>query len=150
MKANRIFIACVAAVALSACGGSTELAASLSGAAEKPNAVSTPGSGNVTATVDGNSLEVEGSFKDLTSTTEGAHIHGPADDNSTAPIFCNLSIPTGQSGTISAGSGAGSCGDKDLTDEDVENFENGRMYVNIHTSLNKNGELRGNLKKKED
>ncbi|HYI01481.1 CHRD domain-containing protein [Hyalangium sp.] len=149
MKANRLFIACVAALSLAACGGGTELAAVLSGAAEKPTAVTTGASGSATVTVDGKKLEVSGSFKDLTANTSGAHIHGPADENSTAGIICNLSVPTSTNGSISAGSGAMSCGDIELSDELIQAFESGRTYVNIHTvGANAAGEIRGQLIKK--
>ncbi|WP_224246279.1 CHRD domain-containing protein [Hyalangium gracile] len=146
MKANRLFIACVAALSLAACGGATEYTAALTGGAQKPTAVSTPASGTVTVKVS-DKLEVEGNFKDLTSNTAGAHIHGPINATGEGDIFCNLMVPTGTTGDISAGSGAGSCGDKELTDEQQKFFEDGKMYVNIHTTTYGGGEIRGDLKK---
>lgn len=145
MKTNRLFIACVASLSLAACGGGTELSAVLSGAAEKPTAVTTNASGNAKVTIDGNSLKVEGSFKDLSGNATAAHIHGPADANSTANPICNLSVPAATSGTISEGSGAGTCGALVLTDAQIKDFEEGRTYVNIHTGANPAGEIRGQL-----
>jgi hypothetical protein len=151
MKANRLFIACVSTLALTACGGSTELTATMNSAAERPApTTASNATGTVTVTVDGNKLEVSGNFSGLTGNHAGVHIHGPAaDDNSTAPIFCNLGAPTGTSGNLTAGEGTGSCADKVLTDAEVKDFEDGKMYVNIHTTANGQGEIRGNLKKKE-
>jgi hypothetical protein len=150
MKANRLFIACVSTLALAACGGSIELTAALSGAAEKPTAVQSSATGTSTVTVDGDKLTVSGTFSGLSGNATAAHIHGPAaDDNSTAGVFCNLGAPTATSGNLTAGEGAGSCADKVLTDAEAKDFEDGKMYVNIHTAANAAGEIRGNLKKKE-
>jgi hypothetical protein len=148
MKANRLFIACVAALSLAACGGGTDLTAVLSGAAEKPAAVTTTGSGNADVTVSGKKLEVSGSFKDLSGNATAAHIHGPADANSTAGVFCTLTVPAAASGSIGGGEGAGSCATIELTDAQVTQFENGQFYVNIHTAANAGGEIRGQLIKK--
>jgi hypothetical protein len=148
MKANRLFIACVSALSLAACGGGTDLAAVLSGAAEKPSAVTTTGSGNSDVTVSDKKLEVSGNFKDLSGNAMSAHIHGPADANSTGPIFCTLTVPAATSGSISGGEGAGSCSTIELTDALVTQFEQGMFYVNIHTAANPNGEIRGQLIKK--
>jgi hypothetical protein len=149
MNANRLFIACVATLALVACGGGTELTATLSGAAERPNAVSTNGTGTATVTVDGKRLEVKGSFQGLSSNATGAHIHGPADQNSTADVICTLTIPAATSGNITAGEGAGSCGAIELTDAQVQAFKDGRTYINIHTASNAAGEIRGQLLPKD-
>ena len=148
MKANRLFIACVAALSLAACGGGTELTAVLSGAAEKPAAVTTSASGNVTVTIDGKKLNVEGTFKDLSGNATAAHIHGPADANGTAGPICNLNASAATSGTIDEGTGAGTCGALELTDAQIKDFEEGRTYVNIHTGANQGGEVRGQLNKK--
>ncbi|HEX8699067.1 MAG TPA: CHRD domain-containing protein [Myxococcaceae bacterium] len=150
MKANRLFIACVATVALAACGGSTELTATLSGEAQKPAAVNTPATGSAKVTVDGSKLSISGSFKDLSSNTAGAHIHGPTDANGVGPVFCHLSVPTGNSGSIGAdGPTSPKCSDKELSDTDISNFEAGKFYVNIHSANFKDGEIRGDLKKVE-
>jgi len=146
MKANRLFTACVAALSLVACGGGTELTAALTGGAEKPNPISTSAAGNATVTVD-TKLEVEGSFQGLSANASMAHIHGPVGADGTGPVYCTLTVPSGLSGTIEAGTGAGSCGDKEVTEAEKGLFEEGKMYVNIHTSTNPNGEIRGDLKK---
>jgi hypothetical protein len=142
-----------------ACGSETELAAlltsdavrprelttSLSGAAEKPNAVQTPGSGTAMSWVEGTRLIFQGSFSGLTANATAAHIHGPADENSIAPVFCTLQVPASVSGAITAGTGTGSCGAVELTAPDVTNLQSGKMYVNIHNAANPAGEIRGQL-----
>jgi hypothetical protein len=148
MKANRLFIACVAALSLAACGGGTELAAVLSGAAEVPAVTTTTASGSATVTVDGKKLKVEGNFTGLSGNATAAHIHGPADTTGTAPPLCTLAAPAATNGSIGAGSGAGSCDALELTDAQIAEFEAGRTYVNIHTGANPNGEIRGQLIKK--
>jgi len=149
MKANRLFIACVATVALAACGGSTELNATLSGAAEKPTAVNSPGSGSAKATIDGTKLTVSGSFKDLSSNASAAHIHGPVKADGTGDVFCNLKVPAGTSGPIEGNADANPCGGKELTETQIADFEAGKFYVNIHSANHAAGELRGDLSKKD-
>jgi hypothetical protein len=147
MKANRLFIAGVAALSLAACGGGTDYTASLSGGAELPSAVSTTATGTVTVTVS-DKIEVSGSFSGLTANATAAHIHGPAGADGIGDVYCNLLVPSATSGSIEVGSGAGSCADKTVTDAEKQYFEDGKMYVNIHTSTNTAGEIRGNLAKK--
>jgi hypothetical protein len=149
MKANRLFIACVATVALAACGGATELTATLSGSAEKPTAVTTSASGSAKVTIDGTKLSVSGSFKDLSSNANAAHIHGPVGADGTAGVFCNLKVPTGTIGSITDDADANACGGKELTDAQIADFEGGKMYVNIHSANFGGGEIRGDLSKKE-
>lgn len=160
MKAARLSLAGAAALSLMACGGETELAAvltpdavrprelttSLSGAAEKPSAVQTSGTGTVTSWVEGTKLTIQGSFSSLTANASAAHIHGPADENSTGPVICTLQLPTATSGAITGGTGAGSCGAWELTAVDVTNLQSGLAYVNIHTPANPAGEIRGQLR----
>ncbi|HEX8705219.1 MAG TPA: CHRD domain-containing protein [Myxococcaceae bacterium] len=159
MTTKHLLITSLAALSLIACGSDeeeegpppVELSTTLSGAAEKPTAVQTPGSGQASLTITlvtgaAPTLAFSGSFKDLTANATAAHIHGPADENSTGPVFCNLQVPPAVSGSISAGQGAGACATVSLTDADLENFKAGKMYVNLHTPTNPNGEIRGQLK----
>ena len=79
---------------------------------------------------------------DLEGTFTGAHIHGPGDINTGAPILHSLdsitSLQTGdRSGTIS--------GFITLTDTEEGYLFNNALYVNIHSSVNGGGEIRANL-----
>ena len=123
--------------------------ATLSGAAEKPTAVVTAGTGDVIATLNGTTLTVKINFSGLTGAAAAAHIHGPADEAGTAGVLCDFA------GKIVAGATAGT-GSIDATcaldgsvkpDLTVANLDAGKFYVNIHTAANGGGEVRGQLKK---
>ena len=105
--------------------------------------VATPAGGEVTATLTGTTLVVAGFFDGLTSDlTEvagsSAHIHHAAAGEN-GPIVENLTVvsPGARSGTVA--------GTLTLTAEQVERFEAGEYYVNIHTSDHPQGELRAQL-----
>jgi hypothetical protein len=80
---------------------------------------------------------------DLEGTFTGAHIHGPADINTASPnILHSLDGITslqagGRSGTIS--------GFVTLTDAEETMLFNRLLYINIHSTVNPDGEIRGNL-----
>jgi Cu/Zn superoxide dismutase len=137
MKLNTLVATCVAALSLSACGGPEEFKATLSGMAERPNPVTTSATGSVTATLTEKTLAVSGTFNNLSAAATAAHIHGPADRDSVADPICTLTAAAATSGTL-----AGNCS---LTDAQVVQLKDGRMYVNIHTSTNPAGEVRGQL-----
>ncbi|MFL5348666.1 MAG: CHRD domain-containing protein [Hyalangium sp.] len=150
MKANRLFIAGVAALSLAACGGGTDYTAAMSSSAEKPAVtVASTGTGNATVTVD-KKIEVSGTFSGLTANAAQAHIHGPMGADGTGPVYCTLKVPGATSGSIEAGASddAASCAAKEVTDAEKAYFDDGKMYVNIHTSNNPGGEIRGDLAKK--
>jgi len=137
MKRTTLFAACVATLTLSACGGPEEFKATLSGMAERPNPVTTNATGAVTATLTEKTLAVSGTFNNLSGAATAAHIHGPADRDSIADPICTLTAAAAASGTL-----AGNCS---LTDAQVVQLKDGKMYVNVHTSANPTGEVRGQL-----
>jgi hypothetical protein len=125
---------------LAGCGNeSSEV--SLTGAEEVPP-ITTAATGNATAELDGDTLEVTGSFSGLGSDLapvagSAAHVHN-APKGQSGPIVFNLEVmanPDNRSGTFR--------GSKALTDDEKALFRNGNLYVNIHTSANPTGELRG-------
>ncbi|ADO73442.1 CHRD domain-containing protein [Stigmatella aurantiaca] len=149
MKMNRPFLAGISALAFVACGGSSEFTASLTGAAVRPEAVTTNGSGSVTVKLDGNTLEVSGRFTGLTTNVRSARLHGPADENNNAEPLCQLGAPQSTSGTLTLGSGPGSCKEFELSGAQVTDLENGRWYVSLENRNHETGEVRGQLRKKE-
>lgn len=89
-------------------------------------------------------------FTDLTGAATGAHIHGPANQNSTAGVLINFASDGSFSFTTGATNGSitGSIDfDTDSTAGtiDTDDLLAGLWYINIHTSTNAAGEIRGNL-----
>lgn len=113
--------------------------ADFSGLNEVPP-VNTSASGDVEAILDGDIITIEGSFEDLESdlfevSGSAAHIHSaPAGEN--GPIIFNLNVTSedNRSGIF--------IGTEMLTDSQIDDFNNGMFYVNIHTVNNTGGEIR--------
>jgi hypothetical protein len=110
--------------------------ATLSGASETPP-VSTSATGTATLTVNadkkGGTLNL--TYQGLSGAITGSHIHGPADPGVSANVLISLDITKLSSQTIT------------LTDEQFGFLNAGKLYVNIHTASNPNGEIRGQLTK---
>lgn len=79
------------------------------------------------------------SFGGLTSTGTAAHVHGPADADSNAPVVLMLA-PRNMYPIVSPLQGSAT-----LTDAQAADLMAGKWYVNIHTADNPNGEIRGQL-----
>ena len=87
-------------------------------------------------------------FTDLSSNVSGGHIHGPTTASGTAAftqdasIFMALdSLP----GWNSSRTGGGFTGTVTLNSTQAAQLLAGRFYINVHTSTNSGGEIRGNL-----
>ena len=111
--------------------------------------------GTVGAVLSGNRLIVRGSFKMLTSSmrdyatdpvnppntsiTSAFHIHqGSMMENGPFQYALDVTFDeTGRSGSA--------MGNYTLTQEQMQALSNGRLYVDIHTTRNRGGELRGVL-----
>ncbi len=95
--------------------------------------------GHLTASYDTDSrtLTYEVGYADLTGPATMAHFHGPAPAGKNAgvmvPITGSLASPIKGSAT--------------LTDDQAKALMNGDLYFNIHTAMNKGGEMRGQLEK---
>lgn len=120
--------------------------ANLSGS-NQPEFVTTMASGMVTAELDGNTLTVSGSFDGLTSpvATEiagGAHIHiGLAGQNGAVGFVLTSTLDADQMG----GSFMASQNMFELSEEQKTILMQRGMYINIHSAMYQNGELRGQL-----
>jgi hypothetical protein len=110
--------------------------ATLSGDQEVPP-VTTGGSGEAVAQLEGNTLTVSGTFEDMESAATAAHVHGPAARGADAGIVFNLTIDAAVSGDFE--------GEAVLTDDQVADFLAGLYYVNIHSTFAVDGEIRGQL-----
>lgn len=97
-------------------------------------------------------------FTDLTSTVSGMHIHGATADNSPTSFSQNAGVVVNfQTNSVTTGYTAASfttstsassgfvTGQVTLDTTRESHLMNGRLYINIHTSTNGGGEIRGNL-----
>ncbi|QSQ27228.1 CHRD domain-containing protein [Pyxidicoccus parkwayensis] len=132
-------VAC--ALWLAGCGDK-KANATLSGAQEVPP-TTTDATGTVTAELDGDELKVAGSFTNLSSALfpvsgSAAHVHNAARGQN-GPILFNLEITSTDdlNGVFS--------GSKTLNSDEKDAFENGNLYVNVHTVNFNGGEIRGQL-----
>ena len=121
----------------------------LNGANEVPT-VSTSGSGSGTATLDlgAHTLTFNNiTFSGLGSNSTGGHIHGPANTTSEAGVLYSLDgtyftagSTTGTiSGTLNFVSGTYT-----ISQQETQ-LQDGLWYINIHTTGNSGGEIRGQL-----
>jgi len=127
---------CAGAAAQMSTPGSSVMTARLSGASEVPPAAG-GGSGTLQATLDKQtrvltwSLTIAG----LSGPATAAHFHGPAmaGDNAGVvfPMVVGLESPDNGVVTLSAAQ--------------MEDLLAGKWYVNVHTTANPNGEIRGQV-----
>jgi hypothetical protein len=113
------------------------LKATLSGAAERPDPVTTAGNGSAWLTLIGDRLSYTVTYADLTGDATAGHIHLPADANSTASPKVFFPTVTGKSGAVS--------GAAVLKPDELDAIVTGKAYVNIHTSFKGGGEIRGQV-----
>ena len=106
------------------------------GFAEVP-AVTTQASGSGFVTLIGNIMFYDIDYDGLSAGATAAHIHGPADATHTAGVLIPFSGASGTSGTL--------FGQSPLTPEQLTNLLAGLTYINIHTSVNPGGEIRGQI-----
>jgi hypothetical protein len=120
---------------------SVRLTVSLSGAAERPEPVTTSGGGFGTLEIKGNTLFFDLGYEGLSGAAVAAHIHGPADSEGTAGVLIDLG-PFNDGAFGTAGTLRGSVG---LTMEQKAALLGARAYVNIHTGNHPGGEVRGQI-----
>ncbi len=114
---------------------------SLNGASERPQPVATPATGSAILLLAGNQLKLNLSYRDLLTTANAAHIHGPASSSEFAGVLINLaSMHNGAFGTSGSFSGTTT-----LTAQQLSWLLEGKLYINVHSSGNPGGEIRGQL-----
>jgi CHRD domain-containing protein len=129
--------------------------ATLSGANERPNPVTSNGTGTFEATLDENNiLHYAITFSGLTSNSTLAHIHGPATAAQAIGVLVNFDAAgSGRVITLGATSGT-AAGTIDLNaaitttvsgDSLLKLLNNGNSYVNIHSVNFGAGEIRGQI-----
>lgn len=132
-------LACAATLVLAApsTAATVNLKADLKASNEVPP-VDSKGNGSVTATFDTTSKQLswKGSVTGLTGPATAAHFHA-AESGKNGPVVVPI-----------AGADKGSFeGTATLTDVQAADLMAGKWYVNVHTSANKAGEIRGQVQK---
>ncbi len=113
----------------------------LSGAAERPNPVTTAGTGSALFRLKGNHLTFNITYSGLSGAATLAHIHGPAPASTTAGVLIDLQPFNGGA----FGASGSLAGEVILTATQKQHLLSGNTYVNIHTSANGDGEVRGQI-----
>lgn len=118
-----------------------EISGAANGANERPDPVTTDGTGNITGTyhLEHNTLEYTVTWSNLSAAPTMMHFHGPADVNTATGVQEPITVPSGAgtSGTVS--------GTVTLTEEQESDLLDGLWYYNIHTSNFPPGEIRGQV-----
>jgi hypothetical protein len=98
----------------------------------------TTGVGNVTATLNGTTLAIEGSFEGLTGNATAANLRqGPK--GIPGPVIKELEVPKASNGKITAS--------VTLTAEQIADLKAERLYLQIHSERAPEGSIRGWLLK---
>ncbi len=93
------------------------------------------GTGTVTATLSGTKLTVNGTFEGLKTNAVSAKLQNGIVAGVRGPVFADLTITNGMSGTIK--------GSADLNPQELENLKKGGIYVQIYTEKPTDGTLWG-------
>ena len=120
----------------------------INGANERPTANTTTGSGAAVFTVNGSTVSYTVTFQGITSAPTGLHIHAPSNAASTAAVIVDLltTPQTATSGVLTGTFTASAIRNAAVSmDSLFVLMRNGNAYVNIHTTLNPGGEIRGTL-----
>lgn len=169
-RTNRLLIGVAAAAFFGACASdetpftpgllNTLLGATLTGAAEKPNAITTTASGTANLTIiDTNTIRVQTIVSSIDSVTQ-AHIHA-GDASIAGPVMVFLAGPFSSTVLVARGLNSvttlnGVLSHVDVTrsstfltpftfDSVLFRVRNGTAYVNVHTRKNPGGEIRGQV-----
>ena len=144
MKLNRLPALLIGALATFSIGASASAlgthiyAVTIDPSQEVPPPVSS-GIGTATVTLDDVTglVTVAGTFSGLTSNASAAHLHGLAGPGALGGVLISLTETGGTSGNVT-GSGT-------LSAANVTGMLNGLTYLNIHTTNNPGGEIRGQI-----
>lgn len=93
------------------------------------------GSGSVTATLEGNTLTLQGSFTGLLAVPTGAHLHMGSLPGVRGPLIADLTISADTSGTVS--------GTVQLNTQQLATLRTGGLYVEIDSDKAPEGDLWG-------
>jgi hypothetical protein len=104
---------------------------------EVPAVTNSPATGIGAFSLEGSNLNYYVSFSGLISPATAAHFHAPATPTNSVGVMVAIPPPNVTSGIISGKLG--------LTLAQISNIVNGLSYVNVHTTSNAPGEIRGQV-----
>jgi hypothetical protein len=149
-----LLAALVAAPLLAACdddddngtGPETEFEATLTGAAERPDPVTTTATGTADVEINANNIEYTVNVSGLSAAATMAHIHGPATTGEAAQVVAPLTgLTTNTTGLLATGTITATAVSTISLDSLKAMIRNGRAYINVHTAANPAGEIRGQI-----
>jgi uncharacterized protein (TIGR03118 family) len=108
----------------------------LNGASEVPP-VATSATASGILTLIGSVMYYDINYSGLQGPATAAHIHGPADTATSTNVLVALATPSGTSGTLS--------GSVSLDPTNLTYVLSGLTYINIHSTTNQGGEIRGQI-----
>ena len=120
---------------------SLPFSADLTGAAERPTPVVTSASGFSSVQLAGDTLSFQISYRDLSGPVTSAHFHAPAPASGSAGVQFDLA-PFHRGPFASEGMFVGNV---TLAPEQKTALLNGDFYINLHTTANAAGEIRGQV-----
>jgi Cu/Zn superoxide dismutase len=128
-------------MSFSAQAQSMKYTATMTSAEEVPANAST-GKGRAELTLNTTTKELTWNitWEGLTSDAVAAHIHGPADKGANAGVQVQLGVQGTPPKSPLTGKAT-------LTDAQIADLNAGKFYVNVHTPMNKGGEIRGQVSK---
>jgi len=107
------------------------------------------GSATVTLNETTKTVVVSGSYADMSAPVTAAHIHGPAAKGATGGVVVGLTVTPDVVPAIAVieatYSGKLSLAATDLSDDQITDMKAGMHYINVHTSQNPAGEVRGQI-----
>jgi hypothetical protein len=128
-------------LSFSAQAQSMKYTATMTSAEEVPANAST-GKGRAELTLNTTTKELTWNitWEGLTGDAVAAHIHGPADKGANAGVQVQLGVQGTPPKSPLTGKAT-------LTDAQIADLNAGKFYVNVHTPMNKGGEIRGQVSK---
>ncbi|MEP6831815.1 MAG: CHRD domain-containing protein [Gemmatimonas sp.] len=135
-------------VIVQANGATPGFTAILNGANERPAPVTTAGAGAASFTVNGTTVSYVVTFSRLSGVPIMAHIHGPGNSNQSVAVLVDFPTAgqTQTNGVLTGTFNAASIRNAAVSlDSLFVLMRNGNAYVNVHTTLNSAGEIRGPL-----
>jgi hypothetical protein len=142
MNKHTMRLAMAAAMALATTAGAQTVTYTLTleGSQEVPPVITlATGTATVVVNYQTGDIDINGTYSRLSSEQTDAHLHGPAPRGQTASPIVTLTGTGGTSGTFS--------GSAILTATQMQEVFSNLTYINVHSNLFPNGEIRGQLEK---